>query len=149
VRLSEAVARNVAAERTRRRMEQKDLAVGMARLGHDWKQPTVADVEGGRRRISLDELVGLALVLNRTIPELLRPSENVDVGIPGFPMSPAVLDLLLRGKVRISPRWADGELADPPFKVTRSITDPDEMWEELMRMAGEWEARPRMAGEQR
>jgi transcriptional regulator with XRE-family HTH domain len=125
MKLSEAVARNVAAERARQKMEQKKLAEGMSVLGHAWTQRTVAEVEQERRRVSFDELLGLALVLHRTIPELLRPSEPLDTGADRYPLSPEHSELLARGRLRVWIDWQNDRLGMSP------VTDPEEVMRQL------------------
>jgi hypothetical protein len=121
MRMAEAVSRNVAAERTRQKTEQKDLAAAMSTLGHDWTQRTVAEVEGGRRRVSLDELVGLALALGRTPPELLSPPEDLDHGAGGQ-MHRDFVAQWARGRVRaLLVEKLDGGAA---FKVTPVFVEP-------------------------
>jgi transcriptional regulator with XRE-family HTH domain len=71
--LSEVLAANIQALRLLRRLKQGDLADGMTRVGHRWTQQTVSDVERARRNITVNELLGLALVLDATLDELLDP----------------------------------------------------------------------------
>jgi transcriptional regulator with XRE-family HTH domain len=52
---------------------QAQLADAMARAGFGWKRITVAEVERGDRRFTLEELVGLAEVFNEPVGELLLP----------------------------------------------------------------------------
>lgn len=72
-----------------RRLSQEDVAARLTELGHAWKRTTVSEVERGRRSVSIDELFGLAIVLQVTIVRLLDPrglygmgETPVDLGLP-------------------------------------------------------------------
>lgn len=78
--IPEAVGRRVRALRTDRGWTQQQLADEMERLGFPWKRITVAEVEGVRRRsVSVDELLGLALLFREPVPGflLLAPGEEL------------------------------------------------------------------------
>jgi len=49
------------------------MAARMRALGHEWSRQTVSDVERSVRNVTVDELLGLALVLGTPISELLDP----------------------------------------------------------------------------
>jgi transcriptional regulator with XRE-family HTH domain len=71
---SEILADNVRTWRGLRRYSQAQLAERMTRLGHPWSESIVGFVERGERNVTVDELVGLAIVLNtREIGSLLDP----------------------------------------------------------------------------
>lgn len=91
--LSEVVADTIRAVRVLRRMSQSDLADEMRRLGHEtWSRAAVSDVERYGRRVSLDELASLAVVLRIPPGKLLDPFDlppgggdwlaDIDVGTP-------------------------------------------------------------------
>jgi transcriptional regulator with XRE-family HTH domain len=61
--------------RLMRNLKPVQVARRMAALGYPWHPQTVANVESGRRRIPADELLGLALTLNVSVPELLAPPD--------------------------------------------------------------------------
>ena len=88
---TEALGRNVRAGRSLRGMrKQRDSATAMNRLGHKWTDVTVSFVERGKRKVDVDELASLALVLGYVVGDLLVPpeTERLDVGAitmrPGF-----------------------------------------------------------------
>ena len=60
------------AARREKGMTQIDLADQMAELGFPWTQPTVARVEGGRRRLSLAEAHALMDILEQNSGSLYR-----------------------------------------------------------------------------
>jgi hypothetical protein len=77
------LAGNVAAARTRLRINQGDLAGRMRQLGWRWVKQTVSEVEAGRRAIRADELLGLALSLYTSIGVLTGAPPGVSaVGLP-------------------------------------------------------------------
>jgi transcriptional regulator with XRE-family HTH domain len=71
--LSAVLARNARQERNLRRLSQDDVAERMTALGHAWSRQTTSDVERGHRNVTIDELLGLALVLGAPIGALLDP----------------------------------------------------------------------------
>jgi transcriptional regulator with XRE-family HTH domain len=68
------LGRNISADRGRLQLSQTAVAARMQELGfEDWRQQTVASVEKGRRRVNAEEVLGLALALESTLPRLLAP----------------------------------------------------------------------------
>jgi transcriptional regulator with XRE-family HTH domain len=64
----------------------------MRSLGHEWSRQTVSDIERNVRNVTVDELLGLALVLGTPVSELLDPRgvlravpATVDAGDPDLP----------------------------------------------------------------
>jgi transcriptional regulator with XRE-family HTH domain len=66
-------------------LRQEDLAEAMSQVGCDWRRGTVTETEKERRRLSLDELLGLALVFGVPVVELLSPApgEVIEIGDGG------------------------------------------------------------------
>lgn len=74
VTYADVLARNVRAARARGALEQELLAARMRSLGYSaWRRQTVASVEKGKRRLSAEEIFGLALALETNISSLLLP----------------------------------------------------------------------------
>src|SRR5438876_11910658 len=71
---SDAVAENVRAMRGARGLSQGDLAERMKAEKFDWRQATVSEIERGARNVTVDELLGLALILEATPADLLDPA---------------------------------------------------------------------------
>src|SRR5579863_3794790 len=68
------LGRNLSAERGRLQASQTAIAERMAKLGFDdWHQQTVAKVEKGNRKLSVEELLGLVEALETTLSTLLAP----------------------------------------------------------------------------
>lgn len=57
-------------------ISQAELATAMDRAGFPWKRITVAEVEGGKRRTSIEELLGLAAVFGVPVVRLLVPHHS-------------------------------------------------------------------------
>jgi transcriptional regulator with XRE-family HTH domain len=76
---SQILARNVGGLRRLRGWRQELVAERMNFLGHPWTQQTVSEVEQGRRNVTVDELLSLALVLVMTVERLLdaRPGRLI------------------------------------------------------------------------
>jgi transcriptional regulator with XRE-family HTH domain len=59
--------------RALRGYSQEEVAETLRRLGHDWSQTTVSQVELGARHVNVDELFALALTMSVNPGELLSP----------------------------------------------------------------------------
>jgi transcriptional regulator with XRE-family HTH domain len=81
-----------------RRLKQDDVADGMRKLRHHtWTRQTVSDVERVQRNLTVDELVGLSIVLELSLNELLDlvpvgggSPPALDVGLP-VPVPPDIV----------------------------------------------------------
>lgn len=73
------IAANVRAIRARRQERQADLA---AELG--WSQPVVGDLENGRRRVTMADMIKLCRVLDVDLRELLRGVDEDDMRALGL-----------------------------------------------------------------
>lgn len=80
----EILARNIRGARGRLGINQEALAARMRSLGFSaWLRQTVANVEKGRRRVTGEEVLGLALALETAMPDLMRAaSQDGDVALP-------------------------------------------------------------------
>jgi len=59
------IAANIRAYRARRAMSQREVADAMHAAGHySWRGQVMSTVERGERRVSADEILALARVLN-------------------------------------------------------------------------------------
>jgi transcriptional regulator with XRE-family HTH domain len=66
--------RNVKTARARLGINQEALASRMQALGFDvWVRQTVARVEGGKRRLTAEEVFGLAMALRVSVMHLMTP----------------------------------------------------------------------------
>jgi Helix-turn-helix domain len=74
------VGRAVRRFRERLGRSQKWVAERMTALGFGWSATTCADVEGTRRRVSVDELIALGAVLKAGPIDFLRSSTDVALG---------------------------------------------------------------------
>lgn len=72
------LADNIRAARARRGLKLEDLAARMRALGYSaWLRQTVANVEKGKRRVTAEEVYGLAWALETSMPALLAPAEDL------------------------------------------------------------------------
>jgi transcriptional regulator with XRE-family HTH domain len=101
--LSDTVAEKVRAYRLLRRLKQGDVAEEMRKLRHPWTQATVSQVERGQRNLTVDELLGLSILFDVSLNELLDPvpvgggpAPALDVGLP-VPIPPDIV-----------PHWSAG-----------------------------------------
>ncbi len=128
---ADVVAKNVRAGRARAGLEQEPLAARMRALGFDaWRRQTVAAVEKGTRRLTADEIFGLALALETRMSSLVEPaSGDGDIGLPSGDVLPflAVHELIWGGST-YSVAW-DGATPtfptdDPPRGEVRDYVMP-------------------------
>jgi len=77
--LDQLIAGNVRAIRARRQERQEDLA---ADLG--WSRPVVGDLEQGRRRVTMLDMLLLCRVLEVDLRELLRGLDAEDLRALGL-----------------------------------------------------------------
>jgi transcriptional regulator with XRE-family HTH domain len=73
------IAANVRAIRARRQERQEDLA---ADLG--WSRPVVGDLENGRRRVTMADVIALCRALEVDLNELLRGVSEDDLRVLGL-----------------------------------------------------------------
>jgi hypothetical protein len=73
----EVLAGNIRAARARAGLGQELVAGRMRRLGFsEWRYQTVGVVEKGKRRVTAEEVMALAWVLQTSVYELMRPAES-------------------------------------------------------------------------
>lgn len=73
----EVLAKNVRAARSRAGLTQDELAGRMRALGYAaWLYQTVGNVEKGKRRVTAEEVLGLALSLDTTIAALMGAADQ-------------------------------------------------------------------------
>jgi transcriptional regulator with XRE-family HTH domain len=77
------LADNIAAERARRRLNQTALAARMTDLGFGWIRQTVTEVEKGTRRVTAEEVLGLAVAFAVPVDVLFYPRDEPEVTLPG------------------------------------------------------------------
>jgi transcriptional regulator with XRE-family HTH domain len=77
------ISRNVVAARARLRLSQSSLAARMKALGYGWYPQTVSAAERGERRLTADEVLGLALALETSVGRLMMPtSDDKQIELP-------------------------------------------------------------------
>jgi transcriptional regulator with XRE-family HTH domain len=79
---------------------QTQLAAAMTRVGFDWKRITVAEVERGSRRVSLEEFLGLGSIFGEPAVSLMWVhSDGDDVAFAGSRgLAPGIVNLMLIGE---------------------------------------------------
>jgi hypothetical protein len=90
-------------------------------LRHDWSATTVGEVESGRRRVSTDELVGLAVALNVAFPDLLAPRSPERLELGPESLSPWPARAFLYGR--------RGYVLDPEGRLEVRPLVEEEEWE--------------------
>ena len=83
MRVEEAVGQQVARLRVQRQLSLADLGEALGRyLGRPWSRQAVHQAERGQRAFTAAELTALALVLDTSLPALLRAGDT-PVELPG------------------------------------------------------------------
>lgn len=96
---SDVLARNIRAARNRHRLGQATVVARMRALGYtSWHRPTIGNVERGERRVTAEEILGLAEALGTSVGALMAPVE--DDKIVEFPSGAAVTVEHVRESVR-------------------------------------------------
>jgi transcriptional regulator with XRE-family HTH domain len=74
---ADVLARNIRAARSRADLSQQTVAARMRALGYEaWLYQTLGNVEKGRRRVTAEEIFGLAYALETSISRLMAPLED-------------------------------------------------------------------------
>jgi transcriptional regulator with XRE-family HTH domain len=73
--LAAVIAGNVSRFRSEKQWTQQRLAEYAIRVGLSWSRVTVAEVEAGRRKVGLDEILVLALIFGRPLLTLISPED--------------------------------------------------------------------------
>jgi transcriptional regulator with XRE-family HTH domain len=73
------IAANVRAIRARRQERQEDLALELG-----WSRPVVGDLENGRRRVTMADMIALCRALEVDQRELLRGADPDDLRVLGL-----------------------------------------------------------------
>jgi 8-oxo-dGTP diphosphatase len=110
------VGRSVRAARAARGLGQEQVAARMRVLGFTaWLRQTVGQVERGKRRLVVDEVLALSLALQTTIAELIMPAADEEtVELPnGEVVSVALIRDSIRGARELDIRWVGDRLAQP------------------------------------
>jgi len=77
---ADVLARNIRAARSRADLSQQTVGARMRALGYEaWLYQTVGNVEKGRRRVTAEEIFGLAYALETSIGALMAPVEDDEV----------------------------------------------------------------------
>jgi transcriptional regulator with XRE-family HTH domain len=77
--ITDVLARNIRAERGRRRWRQTDLAEALG-----WSPTTVADAEAGRRRLDIGQIAALCRALDVPLAQLLHGADGEELAALGL-----------------------------------------------------------------
>jgi len=70
----DVLVRNIRAARSRLGLDQADVVARMRALGYEtWYRQTMGKVERAERRVSAEEILGLAAALETTVARLMTP----------------------------------------------------------------------------
>lgn len=84
---------------------QAQLAEAMIVLGFDWKRSTVAEIETGKRRVSLEEAIGLAVLFGVPVYRLMTPRGSARLEVtPRLAIDRQLLEELFFGHIGLVER---------------------------------------------
>jgi transcriptional regulator with XRE-family HTH domain len=132
------LAANIRAARGRRGLAQATVYGRMRALGFTaWHRQTISSVERGDRRVTAEELLGLALCLEVSIPALTTATDqDVDIELPnGYLLNGVSIERLAgRGVNDHAVQWPDdgvepmvGKILNPKLRTDpfdRSVMGP-------------------------
>ena len=96
---AEVLVRNIRAVRSRKGLEQANAVARMRALGYlNWHRQTMGKIERGERRVTTDEVLGLACALETTVGALMTPRD--EDRIVAFPSGETVSVQSVRLSVR-------------------------------------------------
>ncbi len=125
--VSAVLAENIRVLRASRGITQRQLADRMTALGYGWPHQIASQVENCARSVTADELLGLALVLETSVSQLLDPHGfdkknpvHIDMG-SAAPLDPDVALDLITGDGVFAVEWEEN-----PTRVTwgRVVRNP-------------------------
>lgn len=122
ISLPEAIGSSIRAYRTKEGLAQEELARLTSSAGMPWTRATVASIETGRRKLSLDELFGLSIVCGVPLSEWLV-DDGSEIDLFGGSISSTELAAIVAGAVptqsassrmmrRLDPTLGDPESTD-------------------------------------
>lgn len=111
--ISESFGRQASHTRRRLGWTSTDLATALATHGFEADRTIVSKIENGRRRVSLDEAMTMALVLNVSPLHLLVPRDDGEVEIGGATFKASDVRAWVRGEAPL-------EGQDPKIYFTES-----------------------------
>lgn len=116
----ETLGANIARIRGLRGMTVRDLSTRLQQLGLRLSPSGVSEIEAtpqkkARRKVSVDELLIIAIALNASVIDLLMPADGSDL---------AVADGVLPVDARHQEQWLRGETVWPPAWLEWSLQHP-------------------------
>lgn len=122
---ADVLAQNIRAARSRRDLSQQAVAARMRALGYEaWLYQTVGNVEKGRRRVTAEEIFGLAYALETSIGALMAPVEDDKVvDFPsGAEVEVASVRVSVQGRNDGAVQWKDETPVFPaPLSTARQL----------------------------
>ena len=121
-RVSDVLAKRVEQVRKARGLTQRDVAQRLANLGVSMHQTAIAKIENGERKVTVEDALLLAAVLDVAPVNLLLPlADNVDMALGNLTVS--------SGEMR---EWARGFTPLPGQDSRADLTEiPDREWAAL------------------
>jgi 8-oxo-dGTP diphosphatase len=132
---SASVGQTARAVRSKRHLSQEQVAARMRALGFTgWLRQTVGQVERGKRRLIVDEVLALSFALEASVAELLMPSNGGEwVTFPnGRVVSVAIVRHSIRGNRAAGARWSGDTPVFPPAGPFATEPGPDLQYAALL-----------------
>ena len=124
----EIVAENIRAGRALGKLSQEELAARMRGLGRgQWTRQTVSESERAGRSVDVEELVALAVALDRTVGDLLDPTGldgrmAAGIRVGAVDLGPALARAFTRSKALVT--FAEWEPSPSGLRVSPA-PEPD------------------------
>lgn len=127
--MRQVLADSIRWQRKAHELTQRDLSTLMVALGFKWTPTTVAKTEANDRTLAADELIGLALMLQCSLADLL-------LGAP---------DGISFGRARLDPTQVSDWISDSEatFRLGDEVLNPGEMSVQVWTLHGEVDPRLR------
>lgn len=122
------VGKSARGTRLARSLSQEQVAARMRAMGFSgWLRQTVGQVERGKRRLVVDEVLALSFALETSIAELIMPAADEQlIELPsGRTVSVAVVRHSIRGNRAAGFRWSGDTPVFPPLGPFATEPGPD------------------------
>ncbi|CAN5551944.1 hypothetical protein BH11ACT7_BH11ACT7_31200 [soil metagenome] len=131
---------NIRRIRTLRKMTGQDLIKRLGECGVKLLPSGLSDLEKGRRKLTVEELLALAIVLNTSVIDLLVPEdgESLSVAEGVEPLQPSWLESWLQGETPW-PATGDEAVRDEYFKTASEVRKHKErtgLYPEMLEISG-------------
>jgi transcriptional regulator with XRE-family HTH domain len=124
--VGDTVRQRVSDMRRTKGWTQEQLALEMRALGFDWKRLTVTEIERGTRRVSVEELIGLAVLWEMPVVALVQPADGVGLELNDVELPDRDITVLFSGSGGVRQVARSARLVRGLLRSTRPTTAKEE-----------------------